>query len=130
MVTQPAFLAHRGDDYLRDVHPGLCRCASLLDVGVPLARSSDAPYAPFDSRTVIAATVHRRTPADQVAGPGERLTPAAALDAYLAPPDDPAGPPCRIRPGVPADLVLLERPLTAALGNPRADAVRAVFVAG
>jgi predicted amidohydrolase YtcJ len=134
VVTQPGFLAHRGDDYLRDVpatdHPDLYRCARLLDSGVPLALSSDAPYGPLDPWTVIAAAVHRRTPAGEVAGPGERLTPAAALDAYLAPPDDPGGPPRRIRPGVTADLLLLDRPLTTALRDQRPDAVRAVFISG
>jgi predicted amidohydrolase YtcJ len=134
VVTQPGFLAHRGDDYLRDVpdgdRPDLYRCRSLLDAGVPVALSSDAPYGPLDPWTVLAAAVDRRTPAGATAGPAERLDAAAALDAYLAPPHDPGGAPQRIRPGTPADVVLLERPLTAALADPRAEAVRRVHAGG
>jgi predicted amidohydrolase YtcJ len=134
VVTQPGFLADRGDDYLRDLpatdHPDLYRCRSLLDAGARLALSSDAPYGPLDPWAVIAAAVHRRTPCGHLVGPGERLSPAAALDAYLAPPDDPGGPPRRVRPGVPADLVLLHAPLAAVLEKPSADAVRAVINGG
>jgi hypothetical protein len=36
----------------------------------------------------------------------ERLSPSAALAAYLAPADDPGGPPRRIVVGAPADLLL------------------------
>ena len=39
VVTQPGFIAARGDAYLRDVeaadHPDLYRCASLLEAGLP-----------------------------------------------------------------------------------------------
>lgn len=68
-----------------------------------MALSSDAPYGPLDPWT-------------------------AALDAYLTPPHDPGGAPRRVRPGTPADVVLLERPLAAALADPRAAAVRLVHV--
>ncbi|TQM11395.1 amidohydrolase family protein [Pseudonocardia kunmingensis] len=134
VVTQPGFLAHRGDDYLRDLpatdHPDLYRCRSLLDAGVPVALSSDAPYGPLDPWTVLAAAAHRRTPSGAVAGRAERLAPADALDAYLAPPEDPGGPPRRIRPGTPADLALLDRPLEAVLTDPSLTPVRATFIAG
>jgi predicted amidohydrolase YtcJ len=47
VVTQPGFLPHRGDDFLRDLppqdRPDLYRCATLLRAGVPVASSSDAP---------------------------------------------------------------------------------------
>ena len=50
VVTQPGFLADRGDDFLRDLpvgeHQDLYRCASLLRAGVGVALSSDAPYGP------------------------------------------------------------------------------------
>ncbi|MCC5575215.1 amidohydrolase family protein [Microtetraspora sp. AC03309] len=134
VVTQPGFLAHRGDDYLRDLpaydHVDLYRCASLVRAGVPLALSSDAPYGPLDPWTVIGAAVRRRTPAGRVAGPAERLTPARALDAYLAPPDDPGGPARRVRPGLPADLVLLRVPLAAALNELASGLVRSVLIDG
>ena len=134
IVTQPGFLTDRGDDYLRDVpatdRPDLYRCRSLLDAGIPVALSSDAPYGPLDPWTVLAAAVDRRTPAGATAGATERLDAVTALDAYLAPPHDPGGTPRRIRPGTPADLVLLDRPLAAALADPRPDAVRRVHVGG
>jgi predicted amidohydrolase YtcJ len=134
VVTQPGFLADRGDDYLRDVptadHADLYRCRSLQAAGVPVAMSSDAPYGPLDPWAVIEAAILRHTATGATLGAGERLTPAAALDAYLAPPDDPGGTPRRIRAGAPADLVLLDRPLAAALSTPRADAVRGAVIAG
>jgi predicted amidohydrolase YtcJ len=134
VVTQPGFLADRGDDYVRDVpaidHPDLYRCRSLRDAGVPLAFSSDAPYGPLDPWTVMAAAVHRRTPGGARVGPAERLRPAEALDAYLAGPADPGGAPRRIRPGARADLVLLDRPLAEALAGPRADSVCDVIIEG
>jgi predicted amidohydrolase YtcJ len=132
VVTQPGFLADRGDDFLRDVppadHPDLYRCATLLRAGVPVALSSDAPFGPLDPWAVIAAAAGRRTASGQVAGPGERVAFARALDAYLAPPGDPGGPPRRVSPGLPADLVVLHGPLAQAARFP--DPVRAVLVSG
>jgi predicted amidohydrolase YtcJ len=123
VVTQPGFLADRGDAYRREVplvdHPDLYRCASLRAGGVPVALSSDAPHGPLDPWAVIDAAVTRRTPDGTVLGPTECIDRESALAAYLAPPDDPGGPPRRVAPGCPADLVL------------RADGVtRATFVAG
>ena len=115
VVTQPGFLADRGDGFLRDVDPrdrdDLYRCGSLLRAGIGVALSSDAPYGPLDPWAVIDAAVARRTASGQVAGPGEAITFARALDAYLAPLGDPGGPPRRVRPGLPADLVVLRAPL-------------------
>jgi predicted amidohydrolase YtcJ len=134
VVTQPGFLADRGDDYLREVpdvdQPDLYRCATVLDAGVPLALSSDAPYGPLDPWAVIAAAAARRTRAGVVIGAGERLTPRSALDAYLAPPADPGGRPTRILLGIRADLVLLAIPAAEMLTNPDADAVRLTVIGG
>ena len=73
VVTQPGFLPHRGDDFLRDLPPGdrpdLYRCATLRRAGIPVALSSDAPYGPLDPWAVIAAATGRRTASGQVAGP-------------------------------------------------------------
>ncbi|MFD6393392.1 amidohydrolase family protein [Nocardia sp. NPDC060259] len=132
VVTQPGFLAQRGsyyrdhlaDDDLADLY----RCRTLLDAGVGVALSSDAPYGPMDPWAVIAAAVHRRPETGEVLGPGECLSPTQALDAYLAPLDDPGGPPRRIRPGGPADLVLLHEPLRGGLAAGSADVVRRTFL--
>ncbi len=132
VVTQPGFLAHRGDDFLRDVSPrdrgDLYRCGSLLRAGIGVALSSDAPYGPLDPWAVISAAVRRRTASGQVAGPREAITFARALDAYLAPAEDPGGQPRRVRPGLPADLVVLRAPLARVPGL--AHPVRAVLVRG
>jgi predicted amidohydrolase YtcJ len=134
VVTQPGFLARRGDDYLRDVpaeeHGDLYRCRSLVDGGVRLALSSDAPYGPLDPWAGIASAAERHTPSGAVAAPAERLPPARALDAYLSAPGDPGGPPRRVRAGAVADLVLLDRPLDDQLAAPTASAVRTVVVGG
>jgi predicted amidohydrolase YtcJ len=132
VVTQPGFLADRGDDFLRDVppadRPDLYRCATLRQAGIPVALSSDAPFGPLDPWAVVAAATTRRTPSGQVAGPEERITFAQALDAYLAPPDDPGASPRRVSPGLSADLVVLRAPLAEAARLP--DPVRAVLVGG
>ncbi|MFD9389334.1 amidohydrolase family protein [Streptomyces sp. NPDC060000] len=134
VVTQPGFIADRGDDYLRDVpagdHPDLYRVRSLVDGGVPVALSSDAPYGPVDPWLVIDAAVHRRTRSRQVVGRAERLTAQQALDACLGPLDAPGGPPRRVARGAPADLVLLRVARAAALERPSADLVAATLVAG
>jgi predicted amidohydrolase YtcJ len=132
VVTQPGFLPHRGDDFLRELppddRPDLYRCATLRQAGVPVALSSDAPYGPLDPWAVIAAAAARRTASGQVAGPGERLAFGQALGAYLAPPGDPGGAPRRVRPGMTADLVILHTPLAEVPGQP--EPVRTVLVGG
>ncbi|RSN57908.1 amidohydrolase family protein [Actinomadura sp. WAC 06369] len=131
VVTQPGFIADRGDDYLRDVpaadRPDLYRCAGLLAAGVPVGLSSDAPYGPADPWAVMDAAVRRRTRSGAVLGAGEAIDPAAALRAYLAPPGEPGGAPRRVRAGAPADLVLLHAPLRDALGSLASGAVREVW---
>ncbi|MEU7816948.1 amidohydrolase family protein [Pseudonocardia sp. NPDC049154] len=134
VVTQPGFLADRGDLFRRELpeeeHADLYRCRSLLGAGVPVALSSDAPYGPVDPWAVIAAATTRRTPDGTALGPDESVGTRQALDAYLAAPDDPGGPPRTVRPGVAADLVLLHRPLASALATPSAAAVRGTLIAG
>ncbi|MET1074460.1 MAG: amidohydrolase family protein [Umezawaea sp.] len=134
VVTQPGFLADRGDDYLADVpapdHGDLYRCRSLLDAGIPVALSSDAPYGPLDPWAVVAAAMHRRTPTGAVAGTAERVSFDEALGAYLSAHGDPGGEPRRVVPGLAADLVLLDRPLADMAAEPAAGAVRTVLIGG
>jgi predicted amidohydrolase YtcJ len=133
VVTQPGFLAHRGEDYLSgvpaDEHRDLYRCRSLLAAGVPLALSSDAPYGPLDPWAVMRAAVTRRTDAGRVVAGDERLEPHQALEAYLGVPESP-GTPRRIVAGAPADLVVLDRPRAAVLDAPDAGAVQTVLIGG
>ncbi|RZL22108.1 MAG: amidohydrolase [Rhodococcus sp. (in: high G+C Gram-positive bacteria)] len=113
VVTQPGFIADRGDDYLEHVaaidHQDLYRCRSLLDASVPVAFSSDAPYGPLDPWAVIAASQARLTPAGTVLGDAETIDYNTALDAYLGRPGDPGGPPRRVEVGAAGDLVLISR---------------------
>jgi predicted amidohydrolase YtcJ len=134
VVTQPAFLAQRGDDYLRDVpaadHPDLYRLRSLAAAGIRCTPSSDAPYGPLDPWAVLRAAAERRTPAGRVVGAAERIAVREALAGYLGSPDDPGGPPRRVGAGTPADLALLHAPLAEALQNPSAELVRETIIGG
>jgi predicted amidohydrolase YtcJ len=134
VVTQSAFVAERGDDYLADVDPDdrpyLWRCAGLLRAGIPVGGSTDAPFGPPDPWQAIAAATTRRTPAGHVLGEDERLDPRRALDLFLGPPGAPGGPPRRIAVGTPADLCLLAAPLNEALQTPSAGLVLATVRAG
>ena len=131
VVTQPGFLADRGDDYRARVHPDdlphLYPFGSLLAAGVDVAASSDAPYGPLDPWAVIAAARDRRTGSGVVLGEAERVAARVALAGYLT---DEHGGPRRVRPGEPADLVLLSTTLDEALAVPRHEVVRAVWCSG
>ena len=134
VVTQPAFIAERGDRYRVEADPddlpALYRLASLVRAGVPLGLSSDAPYGTSDPWSVMRAAVTRTTAAGAVMGPDEALSPEAALAGYLGSAADPGGKPREIRPGAPADLCLLHAPWTEVRERLKADVVRAVFSAG
>ncbi len=112
VVTQPSFIAARGDRYLRDVEPGdlphLYRCASLERAGVAVGGSTDAPFGPEDPWAAMAAAVDRRSRAGIVVGDGERVTPERALGLFLSDPAAPGGRPRCIGPGRAADLCLLD----------------------
>jgi predicted amidohydrolase YtcJ len=134
VVTQPGFVADRGDRYRREVEPDdlphLYRCAGLLAAGIPLGGSSDAPYGPVDPWTCMAAAVDRVDPSGEVLGPEERLTPRRALELYLTDPAAPGGRPRRVEVGAPADLCLLLDPLDRALDGLAAARVAATVIDG
>jgi len=134
VVTQPAFVRARGDAYLAEVEPDdvdhLYRCGSLIDAGIPVGLSTDAPFGPADPWTAIASAVDRRTASGAPIGPSEAITPTDALDRLLTAPTDPGGAPRRIEPGAPADLCLLDRPLADALADLPSERVRATWIDG
>ncbi|WP_194903785.1 amidohydrolase family protein [Catenulispora rubra] len=134
VVTQPGFIADRGDDYLRDVpradHGDLYRCASLSAARVPLALSSDAPYGPLDPWSVMRAATLRLTPAGETLSRAECLTAAESLHAYLSPAANPGGKGPGVRVGASADLVLLHTPLSEALACLDAGLVRSTIMNG
>src|SRR5207244_13126018 len=89
VVTQPAFVAERGDDYLADVEPDdrphLWPCAGLRRAGIAVGGSTDAPFGPADPWQPIAAAPTRRPPAGHILGPPERLAARRAPPLILAP---------------------------------------------
>ena len=134
IVTQPNFVAERGDDYRRDVEPAdlpwLYRARGWLAAGVPLGAGSDAPYGAPDPWRGIAAAVRRASASGVALGPDEALTPEQALALYLAPLSDPGGPARRVAVGAPADLCLLDRPWRDARERLASGDVCATWCAG
>jgi predicted amidohydrolase YtcJ len=111
VVSQPHFIAERGDHYLTDVdpdlHADLYRLSSFRDAGVSLAAGSDAPFGSLDPWAAMAAAVSRRTKNGQIIGAKEALTPEQALKLYLSDPED-LSLQRSIKVGAAADLCLLD----------------------
>lgn len=133
VVTQPNFVAERGDQYLDEIpaaeHGQLWRVASLLDAGIAVALSTDMPFGNGDPWAAIRAAVHRRTPGGAVLGIDERVSARTALAMFLGRPDHPT----QLRtlePGQPADLCVLSVPPETALAELDAAMVAATVVSG
>jgi predicted amidohydrolase YtcJ len=133
VITQPGFIAARGDVYLREVdaadRPDLYRCGSLLDAGIAVGGSTDAPFGPDDPWLAMRAAIGRRSESGARVGSDRGLTPRSALGLFLAPLEQPGGPIRHITPGAPADLCLLDVPLHTALADLSSRHV-AVTIAG
>jgi predicted amidohydrolase YtcJ len=134
VVTQPAFLFDRGDDYLAEVDADdrahLYRCAGLERAGVGVGAGTDAPFGPEDPWVAIASAVRRSTRSGRVVGPDERVAPLRALGLFLSDPADPGGPPRTVAVGARADLCLLGDDLRRTLDDPLARRVVATVVGG
>ncbi|MFZ6003438.1 MAG: amidohydrolase [Actinomycetota bacterium] len=134
VVTQPGFVAERGDEYLRDVapddRPHLYRCRSLIEAGLPVAGSTDSPYSSPDPWLAMRAAVSRRSLAGATIGELERIDPAQALCLFLGDLADPGGPPRQVSVGAPADLCLLGQPLAETLDRLDSGVVVATIRAG
>jgi predicted amidohydrolase YtcJ len=133
IVTQPNFVADRGDEYISSVDPAdiddLYRCRSLIDAGVPVAFGTDAPYGEADPWHAITAAVERRTWSGAHLNADEAIDAAAAVRHFLGRGDAPT----RLRHvevGCVADLCLLKVPLAEALAGPSPDLVEATIVGG
>jgi len=134
VVTQPGFVAERGDRYLAqaepDERPHLYRLRSFLREGIPLGLSSDAPFGLPDPWAAMRAAISRRTASGAVVDATEALTPEAALAGFLGSPERPGGPVRALRAGAWADLCLLDRPWRIARERLEADQVRLTIAAG
>ena len=114
VVTQPNFIAERGEGYLRDVpaedHGNLYRCRGFLEAGIPLGAGTDSPYGDPDPWAAMRAAVERRTADGQIVGADETLSPEQALRLFLTPLDSPGGVPRRVAVGAPVDFCVLAKP--------------------
>jgi predicted amidohydrolase YtcJ len=113
VVTQPGFVATRGDSYQRDVEdedqPWLYRLSSFVAAGIPIAAGSDAPFGDLNPWKAMHAAVTRKTHGGADLGAREALSPEQALRLYTSDLASP-GTSESIRVGGPADLCLLTLP--------------------
>jgi len=133
VVTQPNFVAERGDQYRTDVpaeeHDQLWRVASLLKAGVQVGFSTDMPFGYGDPWTAMRAAVYRTTPSGAVLGPNECVSALTALAMFLGRPDQP-GVARSIRVGQPGDLCVLNEPPATVLAELDAGMVGATIIGG
>ncbi|WP_439133756.1 amidohydrolase [Pseudomaricurvus sp.] len=110
-VTQPHFIAERGDQYLKDVDPDdlpwLYRGQGFLNQGVRLAAGSDAPYGSINPWASMQAAVSRTTGNGKVMGAEERLSPLQALALFGGTASQPGNGFQTLEVGSPADVCLL-----------------------
>ncbi|MDD3764547.1 MAG: amidohydrolase family protein [Nevskiales bacterium] len=120
VVTQPGFVAERGEAYRREVDaddlPWLYRLRAWLDAGVDLAGSSDAPYVDPNPWRSMQAAVDRRSAGGHCIGPDERLDPLTALRLWQGELHAPGHVPA-LRVGADADLCLLPAPWAGLCGR-------------
>lgn len=133
VVTQPNFVAERGDHYLADVpaaeHGQLWRVASLLGAAVPVALSTDMPFGHGDPWTAMRAAVYRTTPSGAVLNADECVPALTALTMFLGRADQP-GRPRTVEAGQPGDLCVLREPPATALAELDAGLVAATVIGG
>jgi predicted amidohydrolase YtcJ len=133
VVTQPNFVAERGDQYLAEVpateHAELWRVGSLQRANVQVALSTDMPFGRGDPWAAMRAAVHRATPSGAILNAAECVSAATALTMFLGWPDRP-GRLRAVEPGQPADLCVLTQPPAAVLAELDAGMVAATVIGG
>ena len=133
VVTQPNFIAERGDTYLRDIpaaeHPYLYRVQSLMDQGVPVAFGTDMPFGDADPWRAMAAAVNRTTRQGKVLGENEKVSAETALAAFQGSLDAPFES-RQILPETDADLCLMTLPWHELRQDPASRHVRLTLIAG
>ncbi len=133
VVTQPNFVAERGEQYLDDVpaaeHHELWRVATLVAAEIPVALSTDMPFGHDDPWKAMRAAVFRTTGGGGVLGADECVSARDALTMFFGAADTPAVP-RRIAPGQPGDLCVLAAPPPVVLTELDASLVAATVLAG
>jgi predicted amidohydrolase YtcJ len=133
VVTQPNFVAERGDQYLDDVpaaeHSELWRVASLRNAAVPVALSTDMPFGHGDPWTAMRAAVYRTTASGAVLNANECVSARTALTMFLGRSDQP-GQTRTVATGQPGDLCVLNEPPATALAELDAGMVAATVIGG
>ena len=114
VVTQPSFVRHNGDRYLRQVPskdlPHLYPLRTLLEAGVPLAAGSDAPVVPPGVLTGLVGAVRRLSSSGAAVTPEQAISVEEALAMHTSAAAHAAfdeGERGTLRAGKRADLVLL-----------------------
>lgn len=132
VVSNPGFIAERGDRYLGEIpepqQRDLYRLESLRAAGISIAAGSDAPYGPLDPWAGMRAAIHRQTKQRRVLGEAEALSPSDALALYMW--DFTLSRQRRVAVGELADLCLLKGTPADILRGPDASRVRMTMVAG
>jgi predicted amidohydrolase YtcJ len=133
VVTQPNFVAERGDQYLADIPAAelheLWRVASLRSAGVKVALSTDMPFGGDDPWATMRAAVHRTTAAGAVLGADECVSAREALTMFFGTSNAPTDA-RTITPGQPSDLCVLEAAPAEMLSQLDSGMVAATVVAG
>ncbi|MBX7448824.1 amidohydrolase family protein [Mycolicibacterium sp. 3033] len=133
VVTQPNFVAERGDQYLTDLSADECRqlwrVASLIEAGVDVALSTDQPFGDADPWAVARAAVYRATPTGHVIGAADSISASRALAMFFGRPEAPTQM-RTIAVGQPGDLCVLSEAPAEVLHQLDADLVAATVISG
>jgi predicted amidohydrolase YtcJ len=137
VVTQPGFVAERGDAYRIEVEGRdlsyLYRVQSWLEADIRLAASTDAPFGDPDPWRAIQAAVTRSTRSGEILGEAERVSPETALGLFrddLSRATSGEIPSARLAVGQRADLCLLDLPWREARRDLSREHVVATVCAG
>lgn len=111
VVSQPNFIAERGDRYRESVAEDeqrfLYRARAFLDNGIAFAGSTDAPFGKANPWLCMQAAVRRQTPSGAVINANETLSNAQARLLFSGEPASPGTAKQHWTPGEPADCCLL-----------------------
>jgi predicted amidohydrolase YtcJ len=112
VVSQPNFIAERGDRYLESVaideQPLLYRARSFVDRGIAFAGSTDAPFGNANPWLCMQAAVQRLTLKGEVINTSEKLTSLQALGLFLGDAKEPGHSQRNLAKGEQADCCLLD----------------------